>query len=231
MKQKSLILLASAFLAHSASASIVINMFAGELRTFQNALIPAGSLLQLVNLGTDGVFNPISVLDGSITGNEMWVSGDDSLITASFTSASRLNGSALTGSGAAFAMSGNNGQMQAAFEFATGAVPAGTKIGLRWFPDVAASNFASTILGEGKPYGQYTLQGVLPSQGLHGGDSWVAPSDGSNVTFDSLATASIGGFNSNAIGRASNVPIPEPTSAFLVAIGAAGLITRRRRQS
>jgi hypothetical protein len=220
--KKLLPLLALATICTSAHGSIVINLFAGELKDSANANLQTGALIQLVNLGTDGIFNAIDLNDGSVSSLTQWVSGDDSLINVPFVGGTTA---------AAFAMPDSSGILNGVFEFATGAVPAGTKIGLRWFSDVLASNFATTILGSGNRYGQYTLQGVAQGGGLHSGDSWVAPSDGGNVTFDSFATASITGNNPDAAGRASIAPVPEPTSAFLVAVGAAGLMVRRRRQS
>lgn len=217
--------LALAAVCSTAQASIVINIFAGELKNSLGENISAGSLLQLVNLGTDGVFNPIDLQDGSTASLTQWVSGDDSLINVPFSIA--------TTTAAGFAMPTGDGQFSGVFEFATGAVPSGTKIGLRWFAGIQASTFASKILGDTDLYGQYTVQGIAQGAGQYGGDAWVAPSDGANVTFDSFATVSIGGNNPDASARAAAAPIgvPEPTSAFLVAVGAAGLMMRRRRQS
>ncbi len=226
MKKLPLILAAVA-IASSAQASIVINIFAGELRDNAGALVPNGTLLQLVNLGLDGVFNPIDLQDGTTTSLTQWVSGDDSLINIPF-------GSDFS-SAAAFDLSQgadqSNGILDRVFQFSTGALPASTKFGLRWFPGLLAQNFASTILTSANNYGQFTRQGILPGQGPHGGDAWVAPADGANITVDALATASLSGSDPNTAGRSSVAPVPEPTSAFLVAVGAAGLMMRRRRQS
>ena len=221
------LILAALTLAGSAQASIVINIFAGQLTDNAGALVPNGTLLQLVNLGADGVFNPIDLQDGTTTSLTQWVSGDDSLINVSFNSD--------FATAAAFDLSvgvdQGNGILDRVFEFATGAVPATTKFGLRWFPGLLAQNFASTVLTSANRYGQFTRQGILPGSGPHGGDAWVSPSDGANITVDSFASASIGGTDPDSASRATVAPVPEPTSAFLVAIGAAGLMMRRRRQS
>ena len=224
MKKLPLIIAAVA-LAGSAQASIVINIFAGELRNDAGALTPNGALLQLVNLGLDGVFNPIDLQDGTTTSLTQWVSGDDSLINIPF--------GGDFASAAAFDLSQgadqSNGILDRVFQFSTGALPAGTKFGLRWFPGLLAQNFATTTLTGANLYGQFTRQGAGTT--LHGGDAWVAPADGANITADAFASASIGGGDPNTAGRASATPVPEPTSAFLVAVGAAGLMMRRRRQS
>jgi hypothetical protein len=218
----SLILVAGIY--SSADAAVVINLFAGELRTSEGNLLPAGSLLQLVNLGLDGVFNTIDLTDGSTAALTQWVSGDDSLINVPF-----LGGtSGVSGGTNAFAMPDGTGILNAGLEIE---VAAGTKIGLRWFSGIQATAFSAKILGVSDSYGQYTLQGVAEGGGLHGGNSWIAPAPGGTVNFDSLATQSIGGLVPNTEAQASIVPVPEPTSAFLVAVGAAGLMMRRRRQS
>ncbi len=221
MKKFSLIIAALATAA-SAQASIVINLYADKLSNNADLAIPAGSLLQLVNLGVDGVFSRIDLTDGSVASSTQWVSGDDSLLSGAFTGSGVASGSA-----SAFAMPDASGLLNATFEFATGVVPSGTKIGLRWFSNLQASNFASTILGTTNLYGEYTLQ----SSPVYGGDPWVAPSDGGASGFDSFVTVAGGGTIPNTVGRASISPVPEPTSVFLIAAGAAGLMMRRRRQS
>ena len=73
-------------------------------------------------------------------------------------------------------------------------------------------------------------------------DAWLWRAPGSNVP---LPTSVVNIQNSNVLeyesisnfGQApssatmTTIPVPEPTSAFLVAVGAAGLMMRRRRQS
>ena len=66
-------------------ASIVLNIRAGELQNAQGtAPIAAGTLIQLVNLGPNGVFDPVSIVDGANTGTGLWVSGDDTLVNVPF---------------------------------------------------------------------------------------------------------------------------------------------------
>ena len=48
----------------AALGSIAINIGGGEFRNSSSLPLAAGSLLQLVNLGPDGTFNPIDVSDG-----------------------------------------------------------------------------------------------------------------------------------------------------------------------
>ena len=225
--KKTPLILATIALAGSAQASIVINVYAGQITDNSGALVAPGTLLQLVNLGLDGVFNPIDLQDGSTTSLTQWVSGDDSLINVPF----GIDFPTAAAFDLAVGTDPSTGIMDRAFEFATGAVPSGTKFGLRWFPGLLAQNFASTTLTTSNLYGQFTRQGFLPGNGPHGGDAWVAPADGGSVTADSFASASIGGSDPDSTSRASVAPVPEPTSAFLVAVGAAGLMMRRRRQS
>ncbi len=203
--------------------SIAINIGGQEFRNASSQPLPAGSLLQLVNLGADGIFNPINVADGG----SQWVSGDDALLSAVF----------MTGSGAAgdfpstdafdlFKGNDTAGTLDRVFEFGSNVLPLGAKLGIRWFPNVAASNFSSTTLQPGQTYGEFTRQ-LNP---LHGGTVWVVPSDGANVTFDPLLTQSFTGRDPDSAGMASLVVIPEPLAGALSMVGLAGLAQFRRRR-
>src|SRR4051794_37027546 len=194
--------------------SIAINIGGGEFHDGSSQPLAAGSLLQLVNLGADGVFNPINVGDGG----SQWVSGDDTLFSAVF----------MTGAGAAgdfpstdafdlFKGNDTAGTLNRVFEFASNVLPLGAKLGIRWFPNLAASNFSSTTLQPGQPYGEFTRQ----TNPLHGGTLWVVPSDGANVTFDALLTQSFGGMDPGSSGMASLVVIPEPLAGAFFLIGLA----------
>jgi hypothetical protein len=206
----------------SSLASIAINIGGGEFRNATNQSLPPGSLLQLVNLGPDGSFNPIDVTDGG----SRWVSGDDALLSAPF----------MTGAGAAgdfpstdafdlFKGADTPGTLDRVFEFASSVLPLGAKLGIRWFPNLLASDFASTTLQPGQRYGEFTRQ----QNPIHGGTIWVVPSDGANVTFDPLVTQSFGGMDSNNAGVANFVVIPESSSGVLILIGVTGLLQSCRR--
>src|SRR6218665_1751209 len=73
-------------LGQAAQASIVINIVANRLDNQVGIPVGGGTLIQLVNLGADGVFNDITLLDGTTTGINQWVSGDDSVVNLAFTS-------------------------------------------------------------------------------------------------------------------------------------------------
>ncbi len=228
---KSSALFASALLlaiAADASASIVINITARQLSsdTLGNVPLAAGTLIQLVNIGDDG-FNPIDIGDGTANQLGQWVSGNDSLITAVFIGATSENPNF---SGAAFDLSSGAdttpGRLLRLFEFDSG-VAAGTKIGIRWFPGLQASNFNSITLAVGQAYGQFTRQSN-PQYGL---DLWVAPADGGTVTFDNLKTVSASGVDANVVGAATFTVVPEPAAIGLSILGAAGLSMLRRRRA
>jgi hypothetical protein len=231
LKKLSVALLAAACLCASASASIVINITARQLSEDAAATIPlaAGTLIQLVNLGADGIFNPINIADGSVTGLSRWVSGDDIVVDVPFLISGNPGDFAST---AAFDLVNGSdvtlGRMSRLFELATGAIPAGTKLGIRWFTGLQAANFGGITLASGQKYGEFTRQSN-PQYGL---DLWTAPADGSTVTFDNLKTTNqAGGLDPMSAGAASFTVVPEPAAIGMSLLGAAGLAMLRRRRA
>ncbi len=210
-----------------AHASVTIELggflLSGSATLFE-PLAP-GSLLQLIDLGQDGVFNPLTFADGESN----WVSGDDRLLLVSFSLASGVPD---FDSAAAFDLSiGSDtpGMLSRVFTFETESLPAGTKLGLRWFPGLLAEAFDPHVAPvDGQIYGEFTRQ----TAALHGGISWGVPGDGSTVSFDALLTSSQGGADPDAAGLASNTVtvVPEPASMVLGLIGGVYLLNRRPRR-
>src|SRR5688500_11235872 len=84
-RKSTLALIAGAFCATQAHASIVISIVANRLEIADGSSpVAAGTLLQLVNLGADGIFNPIDLSDGNVSQLGQWVSGDDTLLNIPF---------------------------------------------------------------------------------------------------------------------------------------------------
>src|SRR4051812_32047375 len=114
-----------------ASASIILVTYAGVLKDQNDAALPAGTMLQLVNLGANGAFDPINVLDGSAGPTTQWASGDDSILNVSYLTSFGAGDFAST---AAFdlraGVDSEPGIMDRIFELQEGAVPFGAKIGL-----------------------------------------------------------------------------------------------------
>jgi hypothetical protein len=224
----------------TSSSTVVLNLSAGRLND-ENGLTGAqGILIQLVNLGVNGDFDVISVNDGSASGLSRWVSGDDSVIDSVFT-VGGLPGDFTT---AAFDLrysgfaEATNGVLSRSFELADSAIPAGAKLGIRWFPALRATDFATITLQAGTRYGQFTRQDDPSRTGaqfdgpIHNGLGWVFPASPGNYGLDSLATADrAGGDETASMGNASFTVVPEPAAIGMSLLGAAGLAMLRRRRA
>src|SRR5205085_130714 len=90
------------------------------------------------------------------------------------------------------------GELGRSFTFNTGLLVFGTKLGIRWFPGLLATQFSS-LSGPvfGQAYGQFSRQ-TAP---MWGGTVWVDPADGASVSFDPLVTNSYlnGGFANDSM--------------------------------
>jgi hypothetical protein len=231
---------ALASFASVGTASVVLNIGSAQLSNDAGIALQAGTLIQLVNLGPNGVWDEINVGDVTPTGLARWVSGDDSVLNISFQSV--VGVAPVPGDFAstkAFDMEHNVGPtadstagfLNRAFQFSFADLPAGLKLGIRWFPGLVASNFDNITLAEGQKYGQFTRQ--APDLIRNGGSFWVTPGDGANTTFDPLVTQSFGGASAeaNSLGVASFTVVPEPAAIGLSLLGAAGLSMLRRRRA
>lgn len=210
------ILLAFGFCAGSnVRGAFTINITAKMLQLHNGAPAPTDSLLQLVDLGPNGIW------DSASFGNP-WVGGDDSLINLPF-------GSSEFSSAAAFDLfegeGGELGILDRTFTFST--LPPGIKIGLQWWPYLKAENYPNEtpefqgLIGY-KGVGRFTRQNTAQN----GGDLWVTPSNGV-VTFDPLITQNLGGPDADSLGRVNAAP--EPGAATLVLAGLFAIGSRRRR--
>jgi hypothetical protein len=215
-------------LAAPGHSTIVINLTAANLTDGFGVPLPTGTLIQLVNLGADGVFNPLSLADGSTTGLDYWVSGDDSLVNVPYLQSDDSPGDFPSAAGFDLAEgNGTPGVLVRQMTFQNDILPIGTKLGIRWFPGVMAADFPNVTLLSfplvGVPLGQFTRQ----ENPLYEGELWVIPSNGANVHFDPLFTEDRNqGADPISAGMAS---IPEPTTVSLALLGTTLLLHRRRR--
>jgi hypothetical protein len=220
-------------LAQATHASVVITYNVQTLKNELGVLTPAGTLLQLIDLGPNGVFDSVDISDGTTTNLTQFVSGDDKVINISFLKQGSAAGDFT--STAAFDLSANavepvTGNSSRTFEIELGAganqLPGGTKIGLRWFPTLQANSYYSgqgITLTAGTHYGQFTRQ-----SGAFSADLWISPgADGGRADFDPLTVTNDGPTASYA----SFSVVPEPAAIGLSLIGAAGMALLRRRRS
>ncbi len=213
-------------------AAVVISFSAKTLMDQLGTPIPNTTLIQLINLGANGVFDEINVADGSNTGINRWVSGDDTVINVPYMLDEETPGD--FPSTAAFDLAAANlqpGRLVRQMLLPSGAASAGSKIGIRWFPRYNAVDFASIALQLGDRYGQFTFQGAPRYESLN--TPWVFPPDnlGANVTFEPLKTlnsGATGALDPNTDGMAL-FGSPEPTTAILLPASSMVLLLRRRR--
>ena len=219
----------------SSHASITMNLGAGVFfKANGTTPVDEGTLFQLIDLGPNGVFDPIDLRDGNISQLGQWVSGDDKLITATYQSTPDYASLAAFDLGSGNSPHFGAGQMDRQIKFdGLTELLTGTHFGIRWFPTLTADDYyhlgSITLLG-GEPYGQFTRQ----SNPLNNGSLWIVPND---PTFsfgpDPLGTPGFGGADPDSAGKAgltviSNVP--EPATAGLALLGGFAVLGLRRRR-
>jgi|GEM_PF-2441910 len=218
-------------------ASMVFNVQALRLNDQSGNAVTAGTLLQLVDLGADGVFNQITVAPtdpNGITGLNRWVSGDDTVLDIAVIGNSD---NALYPSTKAFDLTdgadGSGGIFGRSWEMNTAGFPTNRPFGLRWFSGIQASTFdaltAANGLASGQRYGEFTRQ----SSAQYGGILWITdgtPADLEEFLYDPLITINSGGLDANILGNASQTVVPEPSSTLLALISIVSLCGIRRRK-
>jgi hypothetical protein len=202
--KKTLLAFAGLFvLASGAQASISIEIDAGILYsgTSTATRMPIGGLLQLVATrgGGAGVFVP--PMPGA------FVSGDN-LVVSNFA----MNYVIQPGE--------TDNVVIFNLENTTAATPATFDVGdallLRWYPTLNTSSTAANLVA-GTPYGQY--RSVV---GESGGVAWVTPADGTVLTLPNglnFNTIAASGTNPEAVGFASLIVVPEPSTIGMVLVG------------
>jgi len=211
MKPRHFFLIFFAALMASASGNVGIFIHSGLFKNADNSgLFPSDGLMQLINLGEDGVLNP--VFDGS------WVGGDDILIDLPF-------GSTEFASSGAFDTgeldTGVDGELSRFFDFALtpNVLATGDALALRWWPQYKAEDFHNAIVTvpvEGDLYGESRLAVVLTDP--LNNTPWIVPAESIPlVVFDPLISAEVAvslglqptpGFTGEA--TETVMPIPEP---------------------
>lgn len=173
---------------------------------------PDGGLMQLINLGADGVGNPVQEGD--------WVSGDDILIDLAF-------GSSEFATSGGFDLfegdSGNAGELQRLFSLSetVGVVEQGDLIALRWWPSYTADDFHDSPFTPlvGDAYGEITVQSSIST----GNTAWIFPPDTELLAlFEPVISpdavsgplSATSGFDGVASKKVT--PIPEPAAASLI---------------
>lgn len=192
----------------TANAAALIAIGAATLTLENGNPLPDGTLVQVVGSFSDSSFgNPAP---GSFVGD-----ANDDVVLASF-----LLNSATFGSPGGFVQDITLNYTAGAYAGRT--LVAGTPLLLRWWPSKNLSTIAPQPLDR---FGEFRTDAIADGSSR----GWTAPADGATESFNFL-TVNTGGSQSNLAGRAGNVvPVPEPTSAVMLAAGLACFGLRRRR--
>ena len=221
MKNKIIAILFGAFVL-PASASITLNAQFGVAGDASGVAVPDGTLWALVvDTNSDNLFPGAFGVNQSL--------GQAGALTT-FTPGQQLTiGGNLSGGDTVFALGSFNGTANGntglsifthGDTLGTNGLGAGKQFAFYWFPGSTYTSSGANVVGNA--VGGINT-GADPAAGL---DGMVVPADGALVT-TGAATTGVGG-NLLASRFLSATLVPEPSSALLGAIGALGLLRRRR---
>lgn len=213
------------------SAAVTINLFADSLRDASGNPLADGTLVQLVvDPASNGFGDPARSVSREQTtsdssfGSEIkelsFVGGSvDDVVVATFAISSANSGSA-GGLFEALNINYDPNTYRAGLTIAQG-----MPMLLRWWPGKTTASPNSSVLA-GDRFGEYRTASVVDGSEI----AWTTPAVGSlnalNVTTPaSGGTATV----SQLSARLTVVPVPEPSTLGLAAIGILSLIGRRRR--
>lgn len=223
MKSKLLTLVLSLAAAATASASITLTMQFGQAYDSSNALVPDGSLWALVVDHDGGGFAGFNTGSSLAEANVATPGVADNF----FTAGQSLAVGNIVGGGTIFALGAFNGTAngltglaiaELVFTYGVDGLAAGRNVAFYWFP-------GATLGGENKIGSQ--VGGISTLAADVGVGPMVLPPDGAAVNFGAATTGDAAGSLSPAAFTAVNL-IPEPSAALLGALGALGLLRRRR---
>lgn len=212
---KSKLLLIAICLTASASAAVSLQGSFGDLRDSSGAAVSNGTLFILV-----GFTGP--TFSGGLTANS---SLTEVGANAAFTVGQTVSvGSAFGGAGTIFAIGGTGGSTAEVVLPGlnnAGNVASGNSYAIYWFPGALyVSGTSGTIDDQVGGFSSSTGTSEFSLDGM------IIPPNGQDVT-QGFGTVSSGGNIANSFTNAVNL-VPEPSAALLGAIGALGLLRRRR---
>ena len=233
MRHSTLALLTGGCLFASAAHGVVgIHVSGGTLREADGSTaFDDEGLLQLINLGVDGIPNPVR--EGA------WVTGDDVLVDLPFGSSEFAS----SGGFDLWETSGDPGQLFRVFSFPVtpGVIEEGDLLMLRWWPGYTAADFhGGATPVEGDFFGEGRLGAAVNDPVNNTG--WIVPDESVPLTiFDPLISPDLAiAYSLTPTPGFDGVPdlmveaIPEPSAAAgvlgLVAIALTGLRRRGSRR-
>jgi hypothetical protein len=212
-------LLLAILLAGSASA-VTINLYTGQFRDSSGVPVPDGTLFALVANSDSGTTLPGGMgLNSTLTNSQA-----NSVFTTGQTiaSSSSIGGDTVFFIGAVNGATNDTipGLINTVVNFNLTAATSGLAYGLYFFPGATLNGGGAIVVG-----GQ--VGGLSSSLAEAGQDAMIIPgSNAANVNQGALDEANAGTLGASRF-TAVNL-IPEPSAAILGAIGALGLLRRRR---
>lgn len=222
----SFLLLAGIFVAHTAQATVTLQVTVGDLRNSSGNIVPNNTTMVMVS-DTNG-FSNLATLGQELSGVNLTAGTTfgDGLRILQVVGASDLNsgdfGYSATLSGLDLAANGLTGA----------AGTAGTDFAILWFPGLTGTG--AQTLTDGQSFGFYRSDtidsaswgGSIPSDAI----SFNMPSDPGTYSLAATDTNLGGGIATSNFNATGVVGVPEPSRSMLALLGLSSLVVRRRRK-
>lgn len=207
------------------ASAVTINVFSGAYRNSAGSAVPDGTLFALVaDTDGSGTFGGAASFG---TNNSMAAPQSLGLFTQgqTLTTGTLLGGDTIFGLGAinGVALGDGPGIADKVFAFTLTGATSGLNYAIFWFP-------GGTLNGAGTTGTVGAQAGGISNLVAGGGNTamTIPTNNAASVNQGALDTANGGAISTSRFNAFATKPVPEPSAAVLGAIGALGLLRRRR---